>query len=218
MALDAAPTVVELESGQPGGGGPRDAGPDGGGGGGGGEPNDEHRAGMNRFALMLALISITTLFATLAIVFILRSRSAMEWQKIRLPMALWLSTGILGLSSFTLEKARHALREHRWFAYRRRLLLTSYLGLAFLTSQLLALGELVRQGVFLPGNAHASTFYIFAGAHGLHLLGGMVALNFLLFRRGRTWEYHSEVSGLVATYWHFLGVTWLFLFALLAIL
>lgn len=217
-ALEAAPVREELELGRPGGGGPGDAGPDGGGGGGGDPDDDQRRVSLYRFGMMFALISITTLFATLGFIFYIRSRNADLWEPIHLPSALWLSTAILLLSSLTLELARRALANHEWFAYRRRLLLTSYLGLAFLTSQLLALGELAKAGVFLPRNPHASTFYLFAAAHGLHLLIGMIAVNYLLFRRGRTWNRHRELSGLVATYWHFLGGMWMVLFGLLAIL
>ena len=56
---------------------------------------------------------------------------------------------------------------------------------------------------------------MFTGLHGLHLTGGMLVLNYLLLRRGRNWIEHRTVSGLVAIYWHFMGLIWIGLFAVL---
>ena len=137
--------------------------------------------------------------------------------RLRAPHALWASTAILGLSSWILELAREALRERHWFAYRRRLLLTVYLGLAFIACQGAALWQLIRQGMYLQGNPHAAVFYVFTGAHGFHLACGMVGLNYLLFRRGRDWSQHRALSGSLAIYWHFMGVLWLGLFLLLLV-
>jgi cytochrome c oxidase subunit 3 len=218
VALEHAP-VVELELKLPGGGGPGDHGPDDRGGGGGGDRDDERRRGnLYRFGLALTLISITTLFATLCLIYYVRSRAPDWWEPITPPRALWLSTGILLTSSAMLELARRALRERRWFVYRRRLALTSFLGFAFLASQLMALTQLAEQGVFLAGNPHASLFWVFTGAHGLHLLGGMIAINCVVFRRKATWQRHRLLISVISTYWHFMGVIWLALFAILLML
>ena len=216
-ALEHAP-VLELELKVPGGGGPGDHGPDDRGGGGGGDRDDERRGNLYRFGLAVVLISITALFATLALIYYARSRVPDWWQPVTPPPALWLSTGILLVSSAMLELARRALAQHRWFAYRRRLALTSFLGFAFLASQLMALAQLARQGVFLSRNPHASLFWVFTGAHGVHLLGGMIAINCVLFRRGATWAHHRLLTGVIATYWHFMGVIWVALFAILLML
>ncbi len=217
QALETAP--VELELKVPGGGGPGDLGPDGPGrGGGGGGDDDRHRVQLYRLGLTLALISITTLFIALTMIYYSRSRLPLYWQPIRPPHALWLSTAILGLSSLMIEWARHALAGHHWFVYRRRLLLTSFLGFSFIASQMLALAELLKQGFYLRSNPHASVFYVFTGLHGIHLLGGMMVLNYLLLSRGRNWNRHRMVSNLVAVYWHFMGLVWVGLFIVLALL
>ena len=213
-ALDAA-TVVEVEPRVPGGGGPGNEGPDDGDGGGGGDHDDGGRPSFLRFGVLLTLVSVGALFAALAMVFWFRSQSAFLWRSVETPRALWMSTGVLALSSLTLELARKSLAERRWFAYRRRLLLTIYLGLAFIACQCAALLELVRQGMFLRGNPHASMFYVFTGAHGAHLVAGVVGLNILLFQRGRLWLRHMMYAEAVAIYWHFMGVIWAGLFALL---
>ncbi len=217
-ALEAAP--VELEIKVPGGGGPGAAGPEdpGRGDGGGGDDDEPRRFQLYRLGLTLALISIGTLFFALAMIYYSRSRTPRYWQPIQTPVVLWLSTGILALSSLMIESARRALAGHRWFVYRRRLMLTTFLGLSFIASQLIALSELVRRGYYVRSNPHASVFYVFTGLHAAHLLVGMMVLLYLLFRRGKNWNRHRMISGLIAVYWHFMGLVWVALFAILALL
>lgn len=216
-ALEAAPVEVEIKV--PGGGGPGDLGPgDDGRGGGGGGDDDGRRVKLYQFGLLLAIISITTLFAAVSMIYYARSRTAFYWEPIAAPPALFLSTGILMLSSLMIEWARNALDDRRWFVYRRRLLLTSFLGFSFIAAQLIALSELVRQGYYLRSNPHASIFYVFTGLHGIHLLVGMAVLNYLLLRRKKSWQTHRIVSKLVATYWHFMALVWVGLLAILMVL
>ena len=62
-----------------------------------------------------------------------------------------------------------------------------------------------------------SYFYILTAVHGLHLIGGLLVLSNVVFR---VW-YDNNLASLTAplqlctTYWHFLLVVWLVLFALL---
>ena len=106
-------------------------------------------------------------------------------------------------------------------AYSGWLLLTGLLGLGFLSSQLFAWRQLVRQGVYLAGNPHSSFFYLLTAAHGLHLLGGILALSYLVIRtrkRRDTVEGEARRAGAtdaVTIYWHFMDVLWIYLFLLL---
>ena len=77
--------------------------------------------------------------------------------------------------------------------------------------------SLVRAGVYLTSNPHSSFFYLLTGVHGVHLLGGLVALSVILPRAWRE-RYAPPASTAVdatAIYWHFLTVLWLYLFILL---
>ncbi len=216
-ALDAA-TAIEIEPRIPGGGGPVDEGPDGGGNGGGGDGDESRRRSLYRLGTLLTLAWVTMLFGALVVVFWVRSQSAFLWQPVEAPRALWASTAVLALSSWMLELSRQALRMKQWFAYRRRLLLTIYLGLGFIACQCAGLFELVRHGFYLKGNPHAAVFYIFAGSHALHLAGGMIALNWLLFQRRKNWPDHAIFAESVAIYWHFMGLVWIGLFVSLMLL
>jgi cytochrome c oxidase subunit 3 len=196
------------------------------GGGGGGDDDDHHRkrSGMGLFGMRIALVPITVLFIAIAFIFYARSRTGINWQTVPVPSLLWLSTALILISSWTLERGRAALRMEHYGSYARWLLRTLYLGLGFLASQTLALQQLVTQGMFMRHNPHSSLFYIVTASHGLHLLGGLIALGFLLVRVGL--HRNDSPSGrsssrriniVTALYWHFLTGLWacIFLFLLL---
>ena len=196
------------------------------GGGGGGDDDDHHRkpSGMGLFGMRIALVPITVLFIATAFIFYARSRTGINWQTVPVPSLLWLSTALILISSWTLERGRAALRMERYGPYARWLLRTLYLGLGFLASQALALQQLVTQGLFMRHNPHSSLFYIITASHGLHLFGGLIALGYLLLRVGLhrddspSGRSGSRRINVVATlYWHFLTGLWacIFLFLLL---
>ena len=63
-------------------------------------------------------------------------------------------------------------------------------------------------------NVFYASYFITTGVHGLHVVGGMVALAILLVHaiRGNIFPAHTEYVGL---YWHFVDLVWIFLFPLL---
>jgi cytochrome c oxidase subunit 3 len=138
-----------------------------------------------------------------------------------MPRLLWLSTALIIGSSLTFRTACRSLKQGDNSGYTRWLLLTVVLGLAFLGSQLLAWRQLVQQGIYLAGNPHSTFFYLLTGVHGVHLLGGILALDYLLLRT-RRWRPNREAemkrqtaADVVALYWHFMDGLWVSLFLLL---
>lgn len=184
------------------------------GGDGDGRDNWRSPSGLPWLGMGLGLVSITSFFVALVSVYLFRSHSLLFWQPVAVPRWLWLSTALILTSSGTLEAARHALDRLRFDRLRRRLLLTGILGLAFLVSQLLALEQLFQQGLYLRGDPHASMFYVFTGAHGAHLVGGILALAWLSGRRPGLDRFRVQAS-VVTLYWHFMDVVWLGLFLVL---
>ncbi len=155
------------------------------------------------------LATLSMLFAGFTSAYLVR-RAGLDWQPIPMPPVLWLNTGLLLLSSLTMETARARDKQGRADALRRWLLATTLLGVAFLAGQLFAWRQLVAQGVFVPTSPHSSFFYMLTGVHGLHVLGGLAALVYAL---GRAWR--SLALQLCAAYWHFVDLVWLYLFLLL---
>ncbi|MDT4898694.1 MAG: cytochrome c oxidase subunit [Acidobacteriota bacterium] len=174
-----------------------------------------------RLGMWIALAGIAMMFTALTSAYIVRASTSNDWRPLAIPRLLWLSTTLILLSSFTFEIARRTLRSGNTNAYQRWLLLTVLLGLGFLATQLLAWRQLAAQGIYLASNPHNSFFYVLTGAHGLHLLGGILGLDYLLLR---SWRNRVEESGAakrqaivnaVALYWHFMFGLWIYLFLLL---
>jgi cytochrome c oxidase subunit 3 len=106
--------------------------------------------------------------------------------------------------------------------YSWSLLATLLLAISFLGSQLLGWKKLVAQGVYLSGQPRSSFFYLFTGAHGIHVAGGIIALSYLVFRNHLGWnhpeaERRKASNDVVSLYWHFMGGLWIWLFLLLLI-
>ncbi len=162
----------------------------------------EARARANELMLLAILATVAMLFAAFTAAYLIR-RTAMDWQRLSMPGILWVNTAVLLASSVTVELARRTAK--RWW-----LSATIALGLIFLAGQLLAWRSLAAEGVFLPSHPHSSFFYMLTAIHGLHLLGGIIALAWASAR----WS----TIGLCATFWHFVGGVWLYVLAMLTVL
>jgi cytochrome c oxidase subunit 3 len=189
----------------------------GGGGGDGRRPNPiPRRAYMT--AITLALGGILMFFMALTSSYIVRRGLGTDWKNFALPRILWVNTAILLASSVTLELARKALARGQSEAFRNLWLLTTGLGMLFVGGQLVAWRQLHAAGVYLAANPSNSFFYVFTAAHGVHLLGGLIALLYVAFRswqKSRTTQIiAAEVAGV---YWHFLDGLWVFLFLLFSL-
>ena len=171
--------------------------------------------------IWIALASILMFFLALTSSFIVRKGMGQDWQAFALPRLLWATTALLLASSVTLERARRALvagpEASGRLVYARWWTLTTMLGVFFLCGQLVAWSQLWAAGVFLATNPSSSFFYLLTGTHGLHLLGGLIALAYVGARSHRPEPWPAERAAVTATsiYWHFLGVLWVFLFLLL---
>jgi cytochrome c oxidase subunit 3 len=97
------------------------------------------------------------------------------------------------------------------------LVATVVLGGGFLTGQWLAWRELAARGFYLATSPSSSFIYLFTGLHGLHLLGGILALfaaaaAFLLRRPMDSRRIVLDVTG---WYWHFMALLWIGILCLL---
>ncbi len=204
-----------------GGGGPTP--PAGGGDDGDGGGDDRNRHGKwspspKRYstAIAIGIVSILIFFMALASAFIVLRRSSELWVTVRLPPVLWANTCVLLASSFTLESARRRLSLADSSGFRKLWLTTTVLGFLFVAGQLIAWRQLVAQGVYIASNQASSFFYIFTGAHAVHLLGGVGALLFISFRKFEKTKISLPTAAEITSYyWHFMDGLWIFLLALL---
>jgi len=128
-------------------------------------------------------------------------------------------TLILISSSILIEWAIWQLKHGRTRAFRVGLLGTTILGALF---PILQFGfewpSLILKHVLTPAtNLFGATFYLLTGIHGAHVLAGVIAFSYADVRAFMG-QYSSKNHGFVeatSTYWHFVHIIWLFLFALM---
>jgi len=167
--------------------------------------------------MTLALTGILMFFMALISSYIVRKADP-GWEPVPLPPLLWVNTLILVASSLTLSRAVGFLRAARMPEFSRWWGVTTLLGLMFLAGQIAVWRQLAATGVFVATNAASSFFYLLTAAHGLHLLGGVLALGYVTLRNWQgartTQTTAAEVTGV---YWHFMDGLWVFLVLILFI-
>ena len=169
--------------------------------------------------IWLAIAGIAMLFAALTSAMVVRRGMSFDWMDTQLPHVLYFNTLVLLASSLTLERARQSLAANRGVQFTRWLYGTLVLGFGFVAGQLLAWHELAVRGVYLSTNPSSSFFYLFTAAHGLHLLGGIVALCYLAFHSRKLARRLNKRVAVDATavYWHFMDGLWIYILVLLGV-
>ncbi|MAB79436.1 MAG: hypothetical protein CMJ89_08790 [Planctomycetes bacterium] len=181
------------------------------------------RVEAGNLALGLMLTSIVMLFSILIAVCFLLHNEADNWlsQQDAFPTSgLWSATGLLIASSFSLEHvaraARNALAKNRqriigWLG------ISVALGVAFLAVQTGVLLGLWRAGHLPSSSGYGAVFYAFVSMHGLHIIGGLAYLLFLVVRLRNPGAFQANLRGVrpAALFWHFMGLLWVILFTLL---
>lgn len=158
-----------------------------------------------------------SLFALFASAYTMRMHMGADWRPLPVPFLLWPNTAVLVASSLALHRAQLAARGGSMDRTRSALLVGGALALLFLAGQLLAWRQLDAAGYFVTTNPANSFFYLLTAVHGLHVLGGLVALT---RATAKAWNHDDPDRvrlsvELCAIYWHFLLFVWLVLFALL---
>jgi cytochrome c oxidase subunit 3 len=245
MPVISAPVSIEESKRRYGGGGvhPPEYGGGGDNGPGDGSFNYRRRLHRARLALLLALSSVSILFVTLTVIFMLMRHGAgildahsgnfiREWTPIDLPIGLlMLNTLVLLASSFTIEMARRSVAREMVLAPVRSipgialdrelgipwLGITIALGVLFLFGQWAAWRALQDHGFHMFSGVPSPFFFILTGAHAIHLAGGLAVLFYagVISLIRRKIEHRRVVIEVAAWYWHFMGILWIYIFVLL---
>src|SRR4029077_3466096 len=202
-----------------------------------GSPDYGTRLRRARLGLFVALIPVVVLFVSFTSAYVVRqglptldprtNNLTRDWIPVALPRLLLLNTFVLLVSSVSMELARRQIRarammetasagtqiEVPWLG------MTVVLGLAFLFGQWMAWKQLAANGFYVSTTPSSSFIYLLTGAHGAHLLGGIVALFIagvasLLHRSLKT---RSIVVDVTAWYWHFMALLWVYIFWLMKV-
>ena len=139
-----------------------------------------------------------------------------EAHHLSVPLAS-LNTLVLLTSSLTMVLACAAAERRDLRGVRTYLLCTIVLGLVFLGIKAVEYSGKIAAGI-LPGSAPFwSFYYTMTGLHGLHVLGGMGAITWILVRsiRGDFSRRYFFPVDYVGLYWHLVDMVWIYLFPLL---
>lgn len=126
-------------------------------------------------------------------------------------------TVVLVLSSLTMQASIWAVRRGASRLSKGLVALTILLGLGFIAGQAnewIHLDFNIREGIY------PSLFYTITGFHGLHVIGGLIALMFVMWKSlaGAFSPDNYVMMESVSFYWHFVDVVWIGVFSTLYIL
>jgi cytochrome c oxidase subunit 3 len=169
-----------------------------------------------KIGLGVFLAVVGSLFALFISAYSMRM-SMVDWRALPVPKLLWFNTGVLITSSIALQWAYMAARRNDMDGVIIGLLAGAASAVIFLVGQLLAWQQLKVAGYFVASNPANSFFYLITAMHGMHLMGGLVALGRTtakVWRGAKMIQVRLSVE-LCAIYWHFLLLVWLVLLGLL---
>jgi cytochrome c oxidase subunit III len=173
----------------------------------------------HKFTMWVAMGSIIMMFAGLTSAFIVKSNQV-NWKTIALPRVFWYSTAVIILSSVTLQAALRSFKQREMSTYRTLMGVTLLLGVTFIALQWAGFNALWANNVTFKGAGAGQFLYVIFGLHGLHVIGGIVALIIMFIKAfvGRTKMFSSVPVEIMATYWHFVDALWIYLIVFFLIL
>lgn len=180
-----------------------------------------------KIGLWVFLAVVSSLFGLFSSAYMMRVHDAhtelTTWAPIVKPSLLWLNTMVLVLASGAMQIARNRADRDDFGTVRVYFGVAGALTVLFLAGQVLAWRQVAAAGDYGPGNPAFAFFILITAVHGIHLIGGM----FVLARTiARVWSGADKLAvvtrtnlrmsvQLCTTYWHWLLLIWLGLFALL---
>lgn len=163
--------------------------------------------------MVVALSAFAMLFACLFFMYAGLRSQALAWPPpglpslpVLLPLA---NTGVIAASSAMLWRAGEDLAHGRQARATAMLWAAFVLGALFVALQVVLWRGLWQVGITLRTGALGTVVYALTSLHALHVVGGLVALAFLLVQalRGRLGGSATTLR-LSSMYWHFVGIVW----------
>ncbi|MFL5774625.1 MAG: heme-copper oxidase subunit III [Flavisolibacter sp.] len=166
----------------------------------------------HKFIMWVAIAAIVMMFAGLTSAYIVKSGQA-NWVGVETPRVFWFSTAVILASSITIQASLRAFKQRAMSQFRILFLSTLILGIVFVTLQWIGFTYLWNHGVRFEGAGAGQFLYIIFGLHGLHVLGGIIALAVIAIRQyfSKIRSYDATPIEVMATYWHFVDLLWVYL-------
>ena len=179
-----------------------------------------------KVGLWVFLAVVSSLFGLFASAYMMRvggHGGLVSWQALDEPSVLWINTLVLVLASGAMQIARNRIDADDFTGGRSYFLAAGLLTVVFLAGQAFAWQQARAGGNVGPGSPAYAFFVLLTAVHGLHLIGGLWVLGRTTARIFRGVEANNVVARsrirlsvqLCTTYWHWLLLVWLGVFALL---
>jgi cytochrome c oxidase subunit 3 len=180
------------------------------------EYNQELKRKNSKPLLWVALVSIVMFFAGITSAVIV-SQGGGGFIPIPLPLPFTISTFIIVASSLSFHFGFISIKKNNYSLAKIAVIITFLLGVIFVYTQYLGWVGLHENEYYLAGKEstqQSSFLYLITGLHVLHLLGGLVSLIFVLVKTIKEKYNINDTVGyqVSLTYWHFLGVLWIYLY------
>jgi cytochrome c oxidase subunit 3 len=167
-----------------------------------------------RILMWLAMVSMFMIFAGYTSGYIVRMAEG-NWTVFKMPQQFLYSTVVIIISSVFMHGALLAAKANKLQTVKSTLLVTLMLGLVFVFLQFLGWNDMVSRNLFFVANNPSTSFvYVITGVHLLHLFGGIIYLmyvNYFALRDRYNSKNYFAISQ-CATFWHFLGALWIYLY------
>ena len=178
-----------------------------------------------KFGIWLFLASEVMLFGALFSSYILLRVSSTNWPLgstiVNIPMGT-LNTLVLISSSVTMVMAWASLKMKDFGKFKVYLSITLLCAFAFLVVKYFEYSAKFRHHLFPSNNTYMAIYFTLTGLHGIHVIGGIVVLSYLLGPGSKMWfdqpERFTNRIEIVGLYWHFVDLVWIFLFPVLYLL
>jgi cytochrome c oxidase subunit 3 len=178
-----------------------------------------------KLGVWLFLASEVMLFGALFSALILLRTGATSWphgyEVLNVPLAT-INTMVLITSSVSMVMSWAALRLGDFGKYRRWMGITFLLGLVFMVIKTIEYASKFEHHLYPSTDNFMATYFTLTGLHGLHVLGGMIVIGYLLGPGAKMWQTEPERFTnrveVVGLYWHFVDLVWIFLFPTLYLL
>ena len=180
----------------------------------------------SKVGLWVFLAVVSSLFGLFASAYMMRRvghGGLASWQPLDEPNVLWINTLVLVIASGAMQIARNRIDNDDLKGGRSYFLSGGLLTVVFLAGQILAWQQARASGNLGADNPAYSFFVLLTAVHGLHLIGGLFVLGRTSLRIFRSVDTTNVVVRsrirtsvqLCTTYWHWLLLIWLGVFALL---
>lgn len=178
-----------------------------------------------KLGVWLFLASEVMLFGALFSALILLRTGATTWphgyEVLNVPLAT-MNTMVLITSSVSMVMSWAALRLGDFGRYRKWMGLTFVLGLVFMVIKSIEYAAKFEHHLYPSHDNFMATYFTLTGLHGLHVVGGMIVIGYLLGPGSKMWKSEPERFTnrveVVGLYWHFVDLVWIFLFPTLYLL